>query len=80
VILISSAYVALVVTPILTVTNAGAADLFLYPRAGVVGVTNAAITDSWDYIRLFDERLKCVVAQSSAGVGAITVLAEEDVH
>ena len=54
-------------TPVLTVTNAGTANLSWYPRASANQVADAAaITDSAEYIPIVDERIKVVVAQGGA--------------
>lgn len=63
---------------ILTVTNAGTSNLFLYPRTPVVGATNSAITDSWSCFCLPSERLKLAVAEGgNSKTGYLYVLAEE---
>lgn len=63
-------------TPIVAI--AGNASSPVYPRTPVVNGSNVAITNSWDYVRLFEEQIKCVVASGgNATAGAFWVLTEE---
>jgi len=53
--------------PVLTVTNAGTADVFYYPRAIPNKVADAsAFTDVAALIPMVEERIKVVVAQGGA--------------
>jgi len=53
--------------PVLTVTNAGTADVFYYPRAIPNKVADAsAFTDVAVLIPMVEERIKVVVAQGGA--------------
>jgi len=63
-------------TPVLTVTNAGTADVYYYPRAPANAVADAvAVTDSAEMIPMVDERIKVVVAQGGATkTGSIEVI------
>ena len=63
-------------TPI--VAFAGNAASPVYPRTPVVNGSNAAITNSWDFVRLCDEQIKCVVAAGGVSTaGSFWVLTEE---
>lgn len=58
---------------------AGNATSPIYPRASVVKWPNTAITNSWDYIRLFQEQIKCVVENGGdRKTGSFWVLTEEE--
>ena len=48
---------------LLTVTNAGAANSWWYPRAIPCIADTTAFTDAAVEMPLYDERIKCVVAQ-----------------
>lgn len=64
-------------TPIVAI--AGNAASPIYPRTPVVNGSNAAITNSWDYVRLGGEQIKCVVAGGGVSTaGAFWVLTEEE--
>ena len=61
------------------VAIAGNASSPIYPRTPLVNLANAAIADSWDYVRLAGEQIKCVVAGGGAAAsGAFWVLTEEE--
>lgn len=66
-------------TAVLTAANVADAAHNYYPRAGAVtAAAAAAITDSAEFIYLYNEKLKLVVASGDAtGTGAFFVLVEE---
>jgi len=68
--------------PILTVTNAGTANIFWYPRVFPNSVADAAAgTVPAHRVPLTGERVKVVVAQGGATkTGSIELVYDDDVH
>lgn len=64
-------------TPIVAI--AGNATSPIYPRTPVVNGSNVAVADSWDFVRLCNEQIKCVVANGGVSTaGSFWVLTDDD--